>query len=144
MKKQILSVCAAFLLIAAVGAVTAPAQSGNRLEANIPFDFIIGGKTLPAGTYAVTSPVESQNSVRLIRSAETRAAAVVMTVPTEPKTNRGPNQLVFHRYGDSYFLSQIWGDDGKVAQALPKSKLERELMASAGTPSVVMVALNSR
>jgi hypothetical protein len=53
MKKQLLSVCSAFLLIVAVGAVTASAQSSAMLEANIPFDFMIGGKTLPADTYVI-------------------------------------------------------------------------------------------
>jgi len=144
MKKQILSVCAALLLIAAVGAVTAPAQSSTKLEANIPFDFIIGNKTLPAGMYEVSSPVPNQPSVRMLSSAETREAAVALTVTTEPKTNRGANKLVFHRYGDRYFLAEIWGEDGKIAQALRKSKLEREMSASIGTPSVILVAVNSR
>ena len=142
MKKQILSVCAALLLIAAVGAVTAPAQSSTRLEASIPFDFVVGGKTLPAGDYTVSTVLSHDPSVLAIRNPQ--GCAIAITQGADNKKSDGTNKLVFHRYGNKYFLSQIWNEDGRVSRSLPKSKLERELMASNGTSSVVMVALNSR
>jgi len=36
-------------------------------------------------------------------------------------------KLVFTRYGDQYFLSEIWMAGTTVGQKLPKSRREREL-----------------
>jgi hypothetical protein len=35
--------------------------------------------------------------------------------------------LVFRRYGDDYFLSEVWPKGGSIGRALPKSHTEREL-----------------
>jgi hypothetical protein len=142
MKTQLYGVCAAFLLIVGVGAATAAAQSSINLVANIPFDFIIGGQTLPAGEYEIRPTYWSDSSVLMFRT--NGAAAHALTRIEEPKAGKGANKLVFHRCGDKYFLSQVWGPDGKVARTLTKSKLEREMTASVGSPSVVMVAANNR
>lgn len=36
-------------------------------------------------------------------------------------------RLVFNRYGEEYFLSQVWTDGGQLGRELPKSKRERSL-----------------
>jgi hypothetical protein len=141
MKRQLFGVCAAFLLIVGIGAVTAAAQSAT-LVANIPFDFIIGTATLPAGEYTIDRALRNDPSILAFRSY--RASAVTLTQAEEPKTGKGAYKLVFHRCGDKYFLSQVWGSDGNVARTLPKSKLEREMTASVGSPTVVMVAAINR
>jgi len=142
MKRQVSSVCAAFVLIAAFGAVTAPAQSSARWQANIPFEFIVLGKTLPAGKYTMSTVSAIDPSVIAVRNAHSCAHA--WTQGADAKESDGTNKLVFNRYGDKYFLSQIRDHDGRVARYLPKSKLERELIAGNGTSSVVTVAFGSR
>jgi hypothetical protein len=39
--------------------------------------------------------------------------------------------LVFHRYGDEYFLSEIWPAGSSTGRGLPKSRAERELKRKA-------------
>jgi hypothetical protein len=142
MRKRLFGVCAALLLIVGIGAVTAAAQSSISMVANIPFDFIIGTATLPAGEYKIDRVLLNNPSVLVFRSS--RASALTPTQAEEPKTGKGAYKLVFHRCGDTYFLSQVWGEDGNVARTLPKSKLEQEMTASVGSPSVVTVAANNR
>ncbi len=43
----------AFVLVLVLGGVAASAQGGRNFDANIPFDFSIGSKTLPAGKYII-------------------------------------------------------------------------------------------
>ena len=143
MKRQLLGVVGALLVIMLVGAVNAVAQTIS-LEAKIPFDFVIGGKTLPAGDYSIYSTGLNAPQLILFRNARAGASAIASTGPVEPKTGRGTNKLVFHRYGDKYFLSLIWGSDDRVARGLGKSKLEREFTASTASSSEVIVAANSR
>jgi len=35
--------------------------------------------------------------------------------------------LIFNRYGNEYFLSQVWAKGGSVGRGLPKTRAEREL-----------------
>ena len=55
MKKQAYTMIAMFVLVGSM-AVAAKAQTVGRAElrANVPFDFNIGKKTLPAGEYIVS------------------------------------------------------------------------------------------
>jgi uncharacterized protein (DUF58 family) len=143
MKSKVLSVCAALLLLVAVGALPARGQSSIKLEANIPFDFIIGGKTLPAGEYTINT-ARNQPAVLIFRNVQAKASAQALTDVVETKTGKGANKLVFHRYGTQYFLSSVWGADDRVGRGLSKSKLERELIAGVERPAVEVVAANTR
>jgi hypothetical protein len=54
--------------------------------------------------------------------------------------------LVFHRYGNQYFLSQIWDGRSNAGIELPESKREKELNLAAKLtndgPETVLVAMN--
>jgi hypothetical protein len=41
-----------------------------------------------------------------------------------------PPKLVFHRYADSYFLTEVWNGDGKIGRQLLRSKAEKELASA--------------
>ena len=49
------------------------------------------------------------------------------------------SKMVFHRYGDRYFLSQIWEQGNDRASELPMMKVEKELRASNARPTLVAV-----
>ena len=46
--------------------------------------------------------------------------------------------LVFHRYGNRYFLYQIWVEGNNRGRELPRTPSEKEL-ASNGRPTLVAV-----
>jgi hypothetical protein len=49
--------------------------------------------------------------------------------------------LVFHQYGDEYFLTEIWPAGGQTGRALPKSRAERELQRQSNDAKVARVDL---
>lgn len=54
-------------------------------------------------------------------------------------------KLVFTRYDDQYFLSQVWSPADNTGLELPKSRSERTLARNAeNAPQRMTVALNSR
>jgi hypothetical protein len=55
----------------------------------------------------------------------------------------GKGALRFNRYGDRYFLSQVW-TGGAVGQELAKSRAEREQIASSGAPHAVVAITATR
>jgi hypothetical protein len=113
--------------------VSANGQSTAVVTANIPFDFIVGNKTLPAGTYAVNS-VTSDRKGLSIRSREGKSSALVLTQDAVEKSKKRTARMVFHRYGNQYFLAAIWSGDSSGRQLMETAKersLRRELAAIA-------------
>ena len=126
-----LGLLAVMTIIAA--SASAKAQSLEyRLTANIPFDFSVAGKKLPAGTYWVNRAQQSQgDTVVLIRSTDGHSNITRLTIPVMAVKPMRIGSLVFHRYGDEYFLSEIWPAGSSTGRGLPKSRAERELKRKA-------------
>jgi hypothetical protein len=119
-----------FTTVALVGSVLVPlvhAQVNGPIQGKIPFSFYVGSTALPAGNYVVR-PVT--HDVLAIQNVENKATAIsVMPVGVQAASAQN-TKLVFHRYGDTYFLSQVWQGLGRSEgfQLVP-SKTERELAA---------------
>jgi len=121
---------AAVLLAAAIGLGTSGLNAQTKLVANIPFDFSVKGKVMPAGQYYVTRDLKTGDMLELSNAKEGGTALLVSykAQVTEP----GPkSKLVFNHYGDRYFFSELWTTDGAHRRVTP-SKLEEEVKASAG------------
>jgi len=132
MKNQACKSFKVFLLLALVWAVPlAYAQSSGNLKASIPFNFIVGSKSLPAGQYSL-KPV-SQVAV-LVQSEDSHSSAVVLTTAVEASKLQDVGKLVFNRYGDQYFLSQIWTPAASTGRQLHKSRMEREIANNISNP----------
>ena len=99
MRKQLLMSLTTLSLLVTLSAASVCAQSELRLRVNIPFEFSVGEKTLPAGEYTVRYLAQG---VLVIQSVD-RHASQVFAVSTRPSTRRDESSLVFNRYGDQYF-----------------------------------------
>jgi hypothetical protein len=127
MKNTILKTFTMFGLIAVISLTTVLAQAPVHLKADIPFDFVAGEKTLPAGRYIVRSASRHLQDALLIQSADGKKSALVVTnsMTGAPAQNRA--RLIFHQYGDKYFLVQVWSSGPVAGRALPESGGQREL-----------------
>jgi hypothetical protein len=128
MKKQVLRIFSLLSLSVMLAVVSVSANPTSPLEANIPFDFSVGGKTLLAGVYTVT-PMTTPG-ILLIRSEDGRAAALVVTNRVQARQEQDQTKLVFHRYGNQYFLAQVWRAGDGDGRELLRSRAERELIKS--------------
>ena len=99
MKRAILKLTAAFALIVTFGIATATAQINQGLRANVPFRFTVGNNALPAGAYQL---VMGDQVVR-ITNGDDQAGIVGLS---SRKDATGQPKLVFHKYGDQYFLAE--------------------------------------
>lgn len=124
MKRQIitLAVLAALLitpLASAVAGINAP-----DLKAEIPFDFVVGTKMLPAGDYKI-SMTYTPGLVK-IQSTDGKSSTMVLTrLNRNNKVNVG-SRLLFRRYGRNYFLGSIYTDGRETDHQVPASKAERK------------------
>ncbi len=122
---------------AALGAGPLLAQ-GPAIRADIPFAFAAGAKWFPAGQYNVSADMVHGQVLVRISSADNRANLMMMSYPAAADNTTGRSKLVFNQYGNRYYLSQIWRPDD-VVRELPRSKAEREQMASHASPARVAV-----
>jgi hypothetical protein len=124
MKKQIsrtlLGLAAALAL-----AVAANAQAVNRVNVRVPFDFVAGGKRLPAGLYNVSRVRSDSETALLIRSEDGRTSAVILT--SKGDDNPRTAALVFRQHADRYFLAEVSVPGTASVRELPKTGAERRL-----------------
>jgi hypothetical protein len=131
-------------------AITAPARAqlpDAAMRAYIPFEFIVNGKTLPAGNYEVRRLTDEPEGL-IIRSVNNKHDHAVFETESMQE-NRMPrhDQIVFNRYGDSYFLSEVLTGGMETGRLLAPSHAERQLkreteMASNNAqPQTVSIAL---
>jgi len=114
------------LMLVSTGA--ALAQMGStRVTAQVPFDFVLRDKAVPAGELTVQSAIMS--GVLLIQNADAKVSVLSVPQMDETKKPAGSCVLVFHRYNNRYFLSEIKIEGSKIAYRIPESKAEAELRA---------------
>lgn len=131
MRRQFVKGLTMLMLIIALAFVsavaTANAQSSGNLIAQVPFDFIVGDKTLASGEYTVRSIGNAGDAVAIKNSDVKDHSALRLTGRTGKQSNDTQARLIFHRYGDRYFLSQVWMSGDSVGRELLKSRQERAI-----------------
>ena len=114
------------------------AQSG--VAANVPFNFTVESARMPAGEYTLTAVNKTSGIIQML-NIETRESILVLA-PSLVSTYKGNGEgkVIFHRYGDRYFFSEVWTPDGLRGHVTP-SKLEREIQTSGEKLALVSVPL---
>ena len=125
MKQQAIKTIAILGFLCVLTAAPAYSQA-KQLKATIPFTFIADGKTLPAGTYTIDR-IRKDPSVLVLQEQTSLDTAVVFTMPVEGSVTQEQSKLVFHRYGDEYFLAQIWTSGRSLGRELSESRVERTI-----------------
>jgi len=115
------------------------AQVQQKMNADIPFDFKVGASVFSAGHYMVTSPLPG---IIELRESDSKQIATITTHSAESLTSTEKGKLVFHRYADVYYLSQVWGAGQTEGRELPRSDADRETAKNNDRPSIAMVRLN--
>jgi hypothetical protein len=95
----------------------------SAVRSTVPFDFTVGNKLLPSGTYTITS---ESYGVILLRNSDRRISMFSIT-NSDRRELKGGGKLVFTKYGDQYFLSEVLCPDAAMNLSLPHSKLEKRI-----------------
>jgi hypothetical protein len=125
-------------IAAAVLALPVCAQSITAVV-DIPFDYVAANATLPAGGYTVNASAGSTVVALLGPDLHTH---LLSSIPDDARSSPGQSVLVFQRYGDRYFLSEVRTES--KSRQFPASRMEREAMKTAGaerTRQEIVVAM---
>ena len=145
MKRKVTTIMAAVGLFLTLAVGSAIAQFPTGAEVKIPFDFAAGKANLKAGTYIVK---RGSGSTLQIRSADgTQTVLVNAPLTIGSRDYKAGERLVFNRYGDQYFLTQVWLTVDQGRQLMPtkaETAASRELARRSLTPQRTEVAVRSR
>lgn len=131
--RTLITIC--LLLTAAVFAQMTSSQ--QLMKVNIPFAFGVQDQSLPAGQYLVFT-VTPERSIRIV-SVNGKHSAIVNTLPNYAKEPSSNSRLVFHRYGNEYFLAEVWTAGQDVARNPLSSKKAMESASNGERPEAFTV-----
>lgn len=121
MTRKALSVFTFLITLIGIASGAAAAQTRRKvtMQATVPYEFVIGNRTLPAGSYvfeiATGSPkITDQAGVLIVHNYERRLYVAVATgVQNDSNAHVAP-KLMFVRSGDRVYLSKVWRQ-GEIA-----------------------------
>jgi hypothetical protein len=131
---------AILLAVVVAGAPLSPASHAQELEGavvvNVPFTFENGSQHFAAGRYTIR--MDSQH-ILLIRGES--SSGFVMAGIDESIHPSETTMVVFRRYGDQYFLREVWVEGETTYTYCMPSKVEQlEIAAAQTAPTAVVVA----
>jgi hypothetical protein len=103
--KKYARIIVAITLLSGLG-VAAKAEIRDDIVVNVPFEFVVGGKTLPEGTYKVSSLSLDKFSTLLLTSRDNGTSVFMLPLEGESASAEKPN-VSFQGVGDQRFLSTI-------------------------------------
>jgi hypothetical protein len=126
-----------------IGSFSASAQLNRGLLAKVPFHFVAGETSLPAGEYRVSEA--GAPGVVSVRSLDGKTGAFVMSRRTESGNVRPKSSLVFNRYGNRYFLSEVRVAGERSGMLFPPTSAEVEAARRLGvTREAVITSASER
>src|SRR5271154_389688 len=130
--KSAVLACSLTLVAFAPGSRAIAQNSTLHLVADVPFDFQSGSEMMPAGRYDIR---QSANHVLILRGTNQNRSQFLLALNAEALKPSDHGKLLFHRYGNRYFLYQIWSPGTTTGLELPKGKAEKEALRAANNPA---------
>lgn len=139
MKSQIVKLVAQFVFVVFMASLSQAQMPIKQLmmRVHIPFAFVAGGVHLPAGDYIVYHPGDPYLVV--IERDDGKARGMEYIHPSVTDPDASSTKLVFNKYGEQHFLSQVWTEPDRELHQAFKGRMEKELLAKL-KPALVAVA----
>ncbi|MCC6860742.1 MAG: hypothetical protein IT158_19395 [Bryobacterales bacterium] len=125
-------------LAVAVLAVSTFAQTVRTTQFKIPFDFKVGAHQCVAGNYEVMAGAGAASI--WVRNLDNQTVVSILTNAAESTRPQEKSALVFHKYGDEYFLNRIWLSNTYAGRELAPSRLEREMARNVKAGAATTIA----
>lgn len=134
---------AALSLILLLSSVSVSAKTPRRGVYAIPFAFNVGGETLPAGKYRIRLQTTNSDRLWVIERTDGGARAVAQTAPVTSREG-SRRRLIFHSYGDQYFLAEFYTEAGDAGREVTSSRAERAVAARAAERRTIALVIHQK
>lgn len=114
----------------------AHAQVIGSIDANIPFEFQAGNAQLPPGEYSIRMVENSGLAYMQITSKDGSSSAMFGVHETDLRSAPTKTELVFNKYGDHYFLAQLFDEGDPSGSQVVESSYEKKVSKAAAESQV--------
>jgi hypothetical protein len=128
-----LFVLIAVIVLGSLSVANAQVAPQSAIKANVPFSFVVNGKTFKAGIYAfgrLDTSGGSDTSQLVMRGAHGETA-IFDTIQKSSTDTVSDTHLVFEKVAGQYVLIQIWGKGDTEGSELTRSGAEVKAIAAA-------------
>jgi len=132
---------AATLLILMLVALTGLVNAQTRIKAQVPFDYVVKDKTLPAGECTIQV---KGDGITVLWIASGGEGLFVHPNASQSAKPSAQTTLLFRRYGDRYFLAGIRRQGEDRGYEFPVSRLEGELRAQNIAEKIVTLLASAK
>jgi hypothetical protein len=132
MKKLYMRILIALIGVAGLGAA-AQGQVVDQIVVDVPYEFVVAGKTLPAGSYKVNRVSSADVRVLVLTNIENSASAIVL--PTQVESHDTTKASIsFEQVGEEHFISRIETAEHSFTISVSRSEtLEAAARSHSGT-----------
>jgi hypothetical protein len=140
-KAVFLAVVCVLPILASIG--YAQTSKHAALTVKVPFEFVVGNRTFPAGLYKFRSllnsvPPQASIDVLEVRSMEGQFYSAIVT-DVVATADAGHPRLVFARSGGRIFLSEVW-ESGKQAGCRLRKREDQTQTANSENNELTLIA----
>ena len=147
MKRRMITMAAVAMLVTTLAVTSVRAQNAGDLAVSIPFEFVAGGKTLPAGEYYVRRSFDGAQADLRLTDKDNSVSVYLATHSVQTNNIQNDSKLVFNRYGQQRFLAHVWSAGRRTGHELNKTSRERglqqEIARGNSKPETVSVAVRA-
>ncbi len=108
-----------------------------QARADVPFAFHVGDTALPAGDYQISEARGLLN----FRQTKGKLNIFHLVTPASRPGTTPDAKLKFTRYGDEYYLTNLWNAGSKEGLAVPPSKGQKALAMRSRTFKAAAISL---
>jgi hypothetical protein len=125
--RHLLALSVALLFVVTLYPRKANAQIIGGLQANIPFQFHAGVANLPAGTYRIRMLDNNNLTIMEISNLDGSRSALIQVQDTDANSTPTKSELIFDKYGDQYFLAEMFDEGDASGSKVVESNLEKKI-----------------
>ena len=138
--KKIFGISTVLSLLVLLTAATSVFAQSQRARINIPFSFVVGQKSFPAGEYTVEPNSKDTLTVWSLKGENNKDAIVFTTNSVRSDRNNEQTKLVFSKYEDQHFLAQVWMAGDQNGRELVVTTSEKYLVKNGIQRESVVIA----
>jgi hypothetical protein len=106
----------------------------------VPFDFTVRGVTLPAGEYEVKADGPWGGPLLSIHNMHSNAGSLFTSISCRSQKPAADSKLVFRRYGQQYFLAEVWDANSFAGREVKIDPRQKEFARNHSNEQVTLIA----
>jgi hypothetical protein len=107
------------------------AMDGLKVIAKVPFTFTVGEHSFPAGNYTFAVDNPDEPAVLTVKSDNGEKYDVTLTESRPLSEAARKSKVVFEKYGNQSYLSEVWVDGMDSVQIVPQMEIQKEVERNA-------------